>query len=191
MAQPDKCSNWSSNFSGKAQSLQPEQTKGQTSHMSIESRLPLFLLVTYNAASGPKITKEITTFSCLWMNSSFTRVPLRGFTCWWRIKNPRLSCPIWQPLVTCEGPPRGLSGKESTYQCRRCGSIPGLERSPGEGNATHCSFLAWEIRWTEKTCGLPVHGITWESNTTEQLNNSHMGPSSTWHSASSNWDAKT
>ena len=25
------------------------------------------------------------------------------------------------------------------------GSIPGLERSPGDGNAIHCSILAWRI----------------------------------------------
>ena len=28
-------------------------------------------------------------------------------------------------------------------------SIPGLGRSPGGGNATHSSILAWEIPWTE------------------------------------------
>ena len=30
------------------------------------------------------------------------------------------------------------------------GSIPGSGRSPGEGNATHSSILAWEIPWTEE-----------------------------------------
>jgi len=30
------------------------------------------------------------------------------------------------------------------------GSIPGWGRSPGEGNATHSSTLAWEIPWTEE-----------------------------------------
>ena len=43
------------------------------------------------------------------------------------------------------GASQWFSGKESAYQCRRCGPIPGLERSPGEGNATHYSILAWEI----------------------------------------------
>ena len=33
-------------------------------------------------------------------------------------------------------------------------SIPGLGRSSGEGNATHCSILAWEIPWTEEPGGL-------------------------------------
>ena len=28
------------------------------------------------------------------------------------------------------------------------GSIPGLGRSPGEGNATHSSILPWRIPWT-------------------------------------------
>ena len=30
------------------------------------------------------------------------------------------------------------------------GSIPGLGRSPGEGNVTHVSILAWRIPWTEE-----------------------------------------
>ena len=34
------------------------------------------------------------------------------------------------------------------------GSIPGLGRSPGEGNGTHCSILAWEIPGTEEPGGL-------------------------------------
>ena len=34
------------------------------------------------------------------------------------------------------------------------GSIPGLGRSPGEGNGTHCSILAWEISGTEEPGGL-------------------------------------
>ena len=29
-------------------------------------------------------------------------------------------------------------------------SIPGLGRSPGEGNVTHSSIFAWEIPWTEE-----------------------------------------
>ena len=38
------------------------------------------------------------------------------------------------------------------------GSIPGLGRSPGEGNGTHCSFLAWRIPWTKEPGGLPSVG---------------------------------
>ena len=38
------------------------------------------------------------------------------------------------------------------------GSIPGLERSPGEGNGNHSSILAWEIPWTEEPEGLQSRG---------------------------------
>jgi len=30
------------------------------------------------------------------------------------------------------------------------GLIPGLERSPGAGNATHSTIFAWKTPWTEK-----------------------------------------
>ena len=37
-------------------------------------------------------------------------------------------------------------------------SIPGLERSPGEGNATHSSILAWRSPWTEEPGGYSPWG---------------------------------
>ena len=42
----------------------------------------------------------------------------------------------------------------SAGHVRDTGSIPGLGRSPGEGNATHPSILAWEIPGTEEPGGL-------------------------------------
>ena len=33
---------------------------------------------------------------------------------------------------------------------RDSGSVPGLERSPGEGNGIHSNIFAWEIPWTEE-----------------------------------------
>ena len=48
----------------------------------------------------------------------------------------------------------GSGGKESTCNAGDLGSIPGLGRSPGEGNATHSSILAWRIPWTEEPGGL-------------------------------------
>ena len=33
------------------------------------------------------------------------------------------------------------------------GPIPGSGRSPGEGNATHPSFIAWKTLWIEKPGG--------------------------------------
>ena len=46
--------------------------------------------------------------------------------------------------------PGGSDGKESASNVGDPDSIPGSGRSPGEGNATHASILAWEIPWTEK-----------------------------------------
>ena len=37
------------------------------------------------------------------------------------------------------------------------GSIPGLGRSPGVGQATYSSILAWRIPWTEEPGA--VHGV--------------------------------
>ena len=55
----------------------------------------------------------------------------------------------------------GTSGKEPTCNAgdvRDARSIPGLGRSPGEGNATHSSILAWRIPWTEEPAGLQSMG---------------------------------
>ena len=38
------------------------------------------------------------------------------------------------------------------------GSIPGLGRSLGGGNATHCGILAWKISWTGELGGLQSMG---------------------------------
>ena len=51
------------------------------------------------------------------------------------------------------GFPCDSAGKESVCNAADLGSIPGLERTPGEGNATHSSILAWRIPWTI------VHGV--------------------------------
>ena len=48
------------------------------------------------------------------------------------------------------GFPGGSEGKASAYNAGDPGSIPGLGISPGEGNGTHSSTLAWKIPWTEK-----------------------------------------
>ena len=45
--------------------------------------------------------------------------------------------------------PGGSGGKRINL-----GSIPGLGRSPGEGQVTHSSVLAWRIPWTEEPGGL-------------------------------------
>ena len=47
----------------------------------------------------------------------------------------------------------------SAEDLRDMGSIPGLGRSPGEGQATHSSILAWRIPWTEEPGGLESMGL--------------------------------
>ena len=50
---------------------------------------------------------------------------------------------------------------------RNASSMPGSGRSPGAGNGTHSSVLAWEIPWTKKPGGLQSN----ESDRTYRLNN--------------------
>ena len=38
------------------------------------------------------------------------------------------------------------------------GFIPGLGRSPGEGNGNHSSIPAWKVPWTEEPGGLQSMG---------------------------------
>ena len=54
--------------------------------------------------------------------------------------------------------PDGSGGKESACKAGDPGSIPGLGRSPGEGNGFHSSILAWRILWTEEPGGLQSMG---------------------------------
>ena len=64
------------------------------------------------------------------------------------------------------GHPWWLSGKESICQCGRCEFNPRDWEDPLKKEmATHSSFLAWEIPWTEETGGL-VPGDRKELDTT-------------------------
>ena len=61
-----------------------------------------------------------------------------------------------EPDLACSktGFPGCLSSKESACNEGDSGSIPGLGRSPGGGNGTNSSILAWRIPWTEEPGGL-------------------------------------
>ena len=54
--------------------------------------------------------------------------------------------------------PGGSDSKESACIVGDLGSIPGLGRSPGEGNGKPLSILAWKIPWTESD-GLQYMGL--------------------------------
>ena len=47
--------------------------------------------------------------------------------------------------------PGGSDGKAFAYNAGDPGSIPGLGRSPGEGNGNPLQYLAWKIPWTEES----------------------------------------
>ena len=51
--------------------------------------------------------------------------------------------------TTTKGFPGGSDGEESACNAENLSSILGSGRSPGEGNGTHSSILAWKIPWTE------------------------------------------
>ena len=57
------------------------------------------------------------------------------------------------------GLPGDSDGKESACNSRDVGLIPGLVRSPGEGNATHSSILAWRMQWKEEPGWLQSMGL--------------------------------
>ena len=44
--------------------------------------------------------------------------------------------------------PSGLAGQESACNAGDLGLIPGLEKTPGKGPATHASIPAWRIPWS-------------------------------------------
>ena len=55
--------------------------------------------------------------------------------------------------------PGGSEGKASAYNAGDPGSIPGLGRSPGEGNGNPLQYLAWKIPWTEESGKLQFMGL--------------------------------
>ena len=54
--------------------------------------------------------------------------------------------------------PCWLSGKEYACKAGDMSSIPGLRRSPGEGNGNPLQYSSWEVPWTEKPGGLQSMG---------------------------------
>ena len=57
------------------------------------------------------------------------------------------------------GPPSSPDGKESACNAGDLGSIPGSERSPEKGMATHYSILALRIPMDREAWQATVHGV--------------------------------
>ena len=66
------------------------------------------------------------------------------------------------------GFPGGSDGKESAYNTRDVGSIPGSGRSPGEGTGYPLQYSCLENSMDWGTWWATVHGVA-ESDTTELL----------------------
>ena len=66
------------------------------------------------------------------------------------------------------GFPRSSVGRESTYNAGDPGSIPGLERSPGEGNGNPLQFLPGESHGQRSLAGYSPWSHK-ESDTSERL----------------------
>ena len=69
------------------------------------------------------------------------------------------------------GLPRGLKGEELACHARDAGSIPGSGRSPGGGHGNPPQYSCLENPIARGAWRATVHGVTKESDKTEQLNN--------------------
>ena len=72
---------------------------------------------------------------------------------------------LFDPVLPC-----GSDSKESAYNSRDLGLIPGLRSSLEKKMATHSHILAWRIPWTEEhgelqSMGLQVVRHDWATNT--------------------------
>ena len=74
------------------------------------------------------------------------------------------------------GLPWWLSSKESTCNVGVAGSVPGLGRSPGEGNGNLLQYSCLENPMSRGAWWATVHGVTKESDTIQQLNNNKRFP---------------
>ena len=57
-----------------------------------------------------------------------------------------------------EGFPSDSVGKESACNAGDPGLIPGLARSPGEGNGNPLQYSCWRISWAEEPGGVQSMG---------------------------------
>ena len=83
-------------------------------------------------------------------------------TVFWNLSHIYLGCKLWKEIHFCHqafgnfhshkgGFLGGPVVKNPPANGGNTGSIPGLERSPEEGNGNPLQYFAWEILGTEKT----------------------------------------
>ena len=64
------------------------------------------------------------------------------------------------PLKNISGFPGGSDGKASACNVGDLGSIPGLGRSPGEGNSNSLQYSCLEKSMDGGACQATVHGVS-------------------------------
>ena len=85
--------------------------------------------------------------------------PLTNDQLWVSPGHSVCKCPLIIPRRTLKGLPWWLSGKEPTYQGRRCGFDPWSGRYPEEGNGNPLQYSCLEIPWTEESGWLQSMGL--------------------------------
>ena len=81
---------------------------------------------------------------------------------------------IWLNLVLWIELPGWLSSSESTCNAGNAGSLPGWERSPGEGNDNPFQYSCLGNFMDRGARQATVHGVTKQSDMTEQLNTNNF-----------------
>ena len=81
---------------------------------------------------------------------------LRSHTTW----PVGLSIQVLLDSMVIVGFPGGLDGKESTCSVGDRGLIPGLGRSPGEGNGNRLQYSCLENSMDRRPSWAAVHGVT-------------------------------
>ena len=83
-----------------------------------------------------------------------------------RAQQPDLACTLFLFLSF----PGGSDGKESAWNAGDPGSIPGLGRSPGEGNGCPLQYSCLENSTDRGAWRTTVHGVAKSQTLTERLN---------------------
>ena len=92
---------------------------------------------------------------------------------WRRDRLPSPGKGIGYPLQYSWASPGGSDGKESACSAGDLGSIPGLGRSPGEGNSYPHQYSCLENPHGQRSLAATVHAVT-ASDRTEQLSMAHV-----------------
>ena len=75
-------------------------------------------------------------------------------------------CFFFLSLIVCNGLPWWLSDKESSCNAGDTGSIPGLGRSPADGNGNPLQYSCLGNSMDRGALWAPVHGVAKQSDTT-------------------------